>query len=210
MIRNLLLAAGLAVTLSACSTTQKTEGSGLLSVVTQNVLTIAGDGALSQADLSPIKGKAIQIEMTGFVEERNRGFLTNLVSAKTEGAGALLVRLGKPDFILEVVVNRAGNDAGKSSVPVLKTSRRTEAAVDLTLIVRDPINGQRISTQRVAAQSKYEQSRWVGVFDGSGEYFLRLGYSQQEVVGASFFSVTNSEELREELANKGWRKVNAP
>ena len=210
MIRNLLLAAGLAVTLSACSTTQKTEGSGLLSVVTQNVLTIAGDGALSQADLSPIKGKAIQIEMTGFVEERNRGFLTNLVSAKTEDAGALLVRLGKPDFILEVVVNRAGNDAGKSSVPVLKTSRRTEAAVDLTLIVRDPINGQRISTQRVAAQSKYEQSRWVGVFDGSGEYFLRLGYSQQEVVGASFFSVTNSEELREELANKGWRKVNAP
>ena len=210
MIRNLLLAAGLAVTLSACSTTQKTEGSGLLSVVTQNVLTIAGDGALSQADLSPIKGKAIQIEMTGFVEERNRGFLTNLVSAKTEDAGALLVRLGKPDLILEVVVNRAGNDAGKSSVPVLKTSRRTEAAVDLTLIVRDPINGQRISTQRVAAQSKYEQSRWVGVFDGSGEYFLRLGYSQQEVVGASFFSVTNSEELREELANKGWRKVNAP
>ena len=210
MIRNLLLAAGLAVTLSACSTTQKTEGSGLLSVVTQNVLTIAGDGALSQADLSPIKGKAIQIEMTGFVEERNRGFLTKLVSAKTEDAGALLVRLGKPDFILEVVVNRAGNDAGKSSVPVLKTSRRTEAAVDLTLIVRDPINGQRISTQRVAAQSKYEQSRWVGVFDGSGEYFLRLGYSQQEVVGASFFSVTNSEELREELANKGWRKVNAP
>jgi hypothetical protein len=210
MIRNLLLAAGLAVTLSACSTTQKTEGSGLLSVVTQNVLTIAGDGALSQADLSPIKGKAIQIEMTGFVEERNRGFLTNLVSAKTEDAGALLVRLGKPDLILEVVVNRAGNDAGKSSVPVLKTSRRTESAVDLTLIVRDPINGQRISTQRVAAQSKYEQSRWVGVFDGSGEYFLRLGYSQQEVVGASFFSVTNSEELREELANKGWRKVNAP
>ena len=62
----------------------------------------------------------------------------------------------------------------------------------------------------LTAQSKYNQSRWVGVFDGSGEYFLRLGYSQQEVVGASFFSVTNSEELREELANKGWRKVNAP
>jgi hypothetical protein len=210
MIRNLLLTAGLAATLSACSTTQKTEGSGLLSVVTQNVLTIAGDGALSQADLSPLKGKGIQIEMTGFVEERNRGFLSNLVSAKTEDAGALLVRSGKPDLILEVVVNRAGNDAGKSSVPVLKTSRRTEAAVDLTLIVRDPINGQRISNQRVAAQSKYEQSRWVGVFDGSGEYFLRLGYSQQEVVGASFISITNSEELREELANKGWRKVNAP
>jgi hypothetical protein len=210
MIRNLLLTAGLAATLSACSTTQKTEGSGLLSVVTQNVLTIAGDGALSQADLSPLKGKGIQIEMTGFVEERNRGFLSNLVSAKTEDAGALLVRSGKPDLILEVVVNRAGNDAGKSSVPVLKTSRRTEAAVDLTLIVRDPINGQRISNQRVAAQSKYEQSRWVGIFDGSGEYFLRLGYSQQEVVGASFISITNSEELREELANKGWRKVNAP
>jgi hypothetical protein len=210
MIKNLLLTAGLAATLSACSTTQKTEGSGLLSVVTQNVLTIAGDGALSQADLSPLKGKGIQIEMTGFVEERNRGFLSNLVSAKTEDAGALLVKSGKPDLILEVVVNRAGNDAGKSSVPVLKTSRRTEAAVDLTLIVRDPINGQRISNQRVAAQSKYEQSRWVGIFDGSGEYFLRLGYSQQEVVGASFISITNSEELREELANKGWRKVNAP
>ena len=96
MIRNLLLSVCLTASLSACSTTQKTEGSGLLSVVTQNVLTIAGDAAISQADFSPIKGKGIQIEMSGFVEEKNRGFLSNLVSSKAENAGSLLIRLGKP------------------------------------------------------------------------------------------------------------------
>jgi hypothetical protein len=203
MIRNLLLSVCLAASLSACSTTQKTEGSGLLSVVTQNVLTIAGDAAISQADFSPIKGKGIQIEMSGFVEEKNRGFLSNLVSSKAENAGSLLVRMGKPDLILEVVVNRAGNDAGKSNVPILKASRRTEATVDLTLTVRDPMTGQRISSQRVAALSKYEQAKWVGIVDGKGQYYVRSASSQQQVGGVG-------SRVSEELNNKSWTKVNAP
>jgi len=203
MIRNLLLSVCLAASLSACSTTQKTEGSGLLSVVTQNVLTIAGDAAISQADFSPIKGKGIQIEMSGFVEEKNRGFLSNLVSSKAENAGSLLVRMRKPDLILEVVVNRAGNDAGKSNVPLLKASRRTEATVDLTLTVRDPMTGQRISSQRVAAFSKYEQAKWVGIVDGKGQYYVRSASSQQQVGGVG-------SRVSEELNNKSWTKVNAP
>jgi hypothetical protein len=203
MIRNLLLSVCLAASLSACSTTQKTEGSGLLSVVTQNVLTIAGDAAISQADFSPIKGKGIQIEMSGFVEEKNRGFLSNLVSSKAENAGSLLVRMRKPDLILEVVVNRAGNDAGKSNVPILKASRRTEATVDLTLTVRDPMTGQRISSQRVAAFSKYEQAKWVGIVDGKGQYYVRSASSQQQVGGVG-------SRVSEELNNKSWTKVNAP
>jgi len=203
MIRNLLLSVCLAASLSACSTTQKTEGSGLLSVVTQNVLTIAGDAAISQADFSPIKGKGIQIEMSGFVEEKNRGFLSNLVSSKAESAGSLLVRMRKPDLILEVVVNRAGNDAGKSNVPILKASRRTEATVDLTLTVRDPMTGQRISSQRVAAFSKYEQAKWVGIVDGKGQYYVRSASSQQQVGGVG-------SRVSEELNNKSWTKVNAP
>ena len=203
MIRNLLLSVCLVASLSACSTTQKTEGSGLLSVVTQNVLTIAGDAAISQADFSPIKGKGIQIEMSGFVEEKNRGFLSNLVSSKAENAGSLLVRMRKPDLILEVVVNRAGNDAGKSNVPILKASRRTEATVDLTLTVRDPMTGQRISSQRVAAFSKYEQAKWVGIVDGKGQYYVRSASSQQQVGGVG-------SRVSEELNNKSWTKVNAP
>jgi hypothetical protein len=203
MFKNLVLAAFLAASLAACSTTQKTEGSGLLSVVTQNVLTIAGDAAITQADFSPIKSKGVQIEMSGFVEEKNRGFLTNLVSSKAEDAGALLVRLGKPDYILEVVVNRAGNDAGRSNVPILKASRRTEATVDLTLTVRDPVTGQRISSQRVAALSKYEQAKWVGIVDGKGKYYVRSASSQRQVDGLLPL-------ISEELNNKSWTKVNAP
>ncbi|WP_397597915.1 hypothetical protein [Sphingorhabdus sp.] len=203
MIRNLLLAVCLTAGLSACSTTQKTEGSGLLSVVTQNVLTIAGEAAVSQVDFSSIKSKGIQIEMTGFVEEKNKGFLTNLVASKAENAGALLVRLGKPDLILEVVVNRAGNDAGKSSVPILKASRRTEATVDLTLTFRDPMTGQRISSQRVAALSKYEQAKWVGIVDGKGQYFVRSASSEQQIGGVA-------SRVTEELNNKSWTKVIAP
>lgn len=203
MRQKLLIAAFLMASVNACSTTQKTEGSGLLSVVTQNVLTIAGDAAIAQADFSAVKGKGIQIELSGFVEEKNRGFLTNLVSSKAENEGALLVRFGRPALILEVVVNRAGNDAGKSNVPIIKASRRTEATVDLTLTVRDPVSGQRLSSQRVAALSKYEQAKWVGIVDGKGQYYVRTAASPQMGNGVG-------ARVSEELNNKSWTKVSAP
>lgn len=197
-----IAALALAMALSACSTTQKTGGEGLLSVVTQNVLTIAGSSAMDQADLRLLAGKGVTIELSGFVEERNRGFVSNLVSASAEASNARIVRTGTPDIILEVVINRAGNDAGSSRVPVIKSSRRTEATVDLTLNLRNPTTGERLSTQRVAALSKYEQSRWVGIIDGKGTYFVRSAAAQGDDSLRS--------RISDELENKNWLKVEAP
>lgn len=192
----------LAMSLAACSTTQKTGGEGLLSVVTQNVLTIAGNSAMERADLSLLPGKSVAVELSGFVEERNRGFISNLVSSKAEAARARLVRSGAPDVVLEVVINRAGNDAGSSNVPILKSARRTEATVDLTLNFRNPVTGERLSQQRVAALSKYEQARWVGLVDGKGAYFVRSTGVKGESGVIS--------RVSEELANKSWTRVDAP
>lgn len=201
-MRKNALALALAMSLAACSTTQKTGGEGLLSVVTQNVLTIAGNSAMEQADLSLLPGKSVAIELSGFVEERNRGFVSNLVSSKAEAAKARLVRNGAPDIVLEVVINRAGNDAGSSNVPVLKSARRTEATVDLTLNFRNPLTGERLSQQRVAALSKYEQARWVGLIDGKGAYFVRSAGAKDNGGVIS--------RISDELENKSWERVNAP
>lgn len=197
-----VLALSLAISLAACSTTQKTGGEGLLSVVTQNVLTIAGNSAMEQADFSLLSGRKVTIELSGFVEERNKGFVTNLVSSKAEASQALLARTGSPDIVLEVVINKAGNDAGSSGVPVLKAARRTEATVDVTLNFRNPATGKRLSQQRVAALSKYEQARWVGFIDGKGAYFVRAASAKDDGGVIS--------RISQELANKNWERVTAP
>ena len=147
---------------SACQSTQKTYGEGLVSVVSQNVVKLAGNSAITQADFSSIKGKKILVELTGFVEERTKGFIDNLVSSNAEKEGARLIRSGDPDILVEVVVNSAGNDQGTSRIPVINRALRTESVVDLTLIFRDPSTGSRISTQDIRGEAKYEQKRWVG------------------------------------------------
>ncbi len=197
-----VFALAMAASLTACSTTQKTGGEGLLSVVTQNVLTIAGNSAMEQADFSLLPGKSVTVELSGFVEERNRGFVANLVSSKAEAAKARLVRTGAPDIVLEVVINKAGNDAGSSGVPVLKAARRTEATVDLTLNFRNPVTGERLSQQRVAALSKYEQARWVGFIDGKGAYFVRATSAKDD--GGVMARISR------ELENKNWDRVSTP
>lgn len=155
-----------------CSSTQKTGGEGLVSVVAQNVVRIAGIRAMQSADLSAVKGKAAFVKLTGFVDDRNKNFLENLVRSKIEDSGARLVSEDKAAVTVEVVVNSAGNDRGASKVPLLTSSERTEGSVDMELIIRNTADGARLSSQNVSGLAKYEQSSVLGI-EGSGVYYVK-------------------------------------
>ena len=186
---------------SACQSTQKTYGEGLVSVVSQNVVKLAGNSAITQADFSSIKGKKILVELTGFVEERTKGFIDNLVSSNAEKEGARLIRSGDPDILVEVVVNSAGNDQGTSRIPVINRALRTESVVDLTLIFGDPSTGSRISTQDIRGEAKYEQKRWVGIIDESGKYYIKR---------SSMNNGNLADKVRSDITNDEWILVDRP
>ena len=186
---------------SACQSTQKTYGEGLVSVVSQNVVKLAGNSAITQADFSSIKDKKILVELTGFVEERTKGFIDNLVSSNAEKEGARLIRSGDPDILVEVVVNSAGNDQGTSRIPVINRALRTESVVDLTLIFRDPSTGSRISTQDIRGEAKYEQKRWVGIIDESGKYYIK---------SSSMNNGNLADKVRSDITNDEWILVDRP
>lgn len=155
-----------------CSTKQKTAGAGFVSVVAQNVVRISGVKAIKGVDLSPLKDRKTYVKLTGFVDDTNRGFIDHLVRSKAEDAGARLVSEANAQNIVEVVINSAGNDRGGSRVPVISRSERTEGSVDLDIIIRDVINGTKISTQNVRGEAKYEQTTVIGI-QGSGEYYVK-------------------------------------
>lgn len=58
--------------ISACQSTQKTTGEGLVSVVAQNVLKLAGDQAIKGANFNTVRGLPVKIELKGFVEKEQR------------------------------------------------------------------------------------------------------------------------------------------
>ena len=181
--------------ISACQSTQKTTGEGLVSVVAQNVLKLAGEQAIKGANFNTVRGLPVKIELKGFVEQKTKGFIENLVSAKAEKSGALLIRNGEPDIIIEAVVNSAGNDRGSSSIPIINRALRTESVVDLTIILRDANTGERLSTQDIRGESKYEQKRWVGIIDESGKYYVKSSLIAQEGIG---------EKIMSDIGNDGW------
>jgi hypothetical protein len=185
-----------AISLAACSQTQKTEGVGFISGTTQSVLTIAGNAAIVDADFSLIQSKQVSLNFTGFVEERNQGFLQNLVARRIEANGGTLARSGRADIEIEVIVNRAGNDQGSSAIPIIQQARRTEAVVDLTLIFRDPSSGKRLAEQNIRGEGKYEQARWVGI-QGRGKYFVRKFKPTGEILGSSVNRGLTTEEWTE-------------
>ena len=155
-----------------CSTTQKTGGEGMVSVIAHNVVRIAGIKAMQTVDLSSVKGKATFVKLTGFVDDRNRSFLENLVRSKSEEAGARLVSEDKAALTIEVVVNSAGNDRGASAVPLITSAERTEGTVNIDLIIRSTSDGTKISTQNAFGQAEYEQRSVLGV-SGSGTYYVK-------------------------------------
>ena len=185
-------------TLTACQSTQKTSGEGLISVVAQNVLKLAGEQAIKTVNFSAVSNKSVKVELKGFVEEKTQGFIENLVSSNAEINGALLIRNGEPEIIIETVVNSAGNDQGSSSIPILNRALRTESVVDLTIIFRDANSGKRISTQNIRGESKYEQKRWVGLIDESGKYYVKISLLNQDGIG---------NMIKSDLSNDGWLLV---
>ena len=184
--------------LTSCQSTQKTTGEGLISVVAQNVLKIAGNQAIQNADFSTLNNVPVTVELKGFVEEKTEGFIQNLVSSSAEKSGALLIRSGKPDIVIEAVVNSAGNDQGSSRVPVINRALRTESVVDLTIIFRDPDTGKRLSTQDIRGEAKYEQKTWVGVINESGKYYVKTSLSPKDGIG---------DLIRSDISNAEWTIV---
>lgn len=184
--------------LTSCQSTQKTTGEGLISVVAQNVLKIAGNQAIQNADFSTLNNVPVTVELKGFVEEKTEGFIQNLVSSSAEKSGAFLIRNGKPDIIIEAVVNSAGNDLGSSSVPVINRALRTESVVDLTIIFRDPDTGKRLSTQDIRGEAKYEQKTWVGVINETGKYYVKTSISPKDGIG---------DLIRSDISNAEWTIV---
>lgn len=184
--------------LTSCQSTQKTTGEGLISVVAQNVLKLAGNQAIENANFSNLNNVPVTVELKGFVEEKTEGFIKNLVSSSAEKSGALLIRNGKPDIIIEAVVNSAGNDQGSSRVPVINRALRTESVVDLTIIFRDPGTGKRLSTQDVRGEAKYEQKTWIGIIDESGKYYVKTSLSPNNGIG---------DLIRSDISNDGWTLV---
>jgi len=180
---------------SSCQSTQKTSGEGLISVVAQNVLKLAGNQAIKNANFSSVNNVKVKIELKGFVEEKTKGFIENLVSSNAEKSGALLIRNGEPSIIIETVVNSAGNDQGSSSIPVINRALRTESVVDLTIVFRDADTGKRISTQNLRGEAKYEQKTWVGVVNESGKYYVKDSLITSGSIG---------DQIRADISNGGW------
>lgn len=184
--------------LTSCQSTQKTTGEGLISVVAQNVLKIAGNQAIENANFSNLNNVSVTVELKGFVEQKTEGFIQNLVSSSAEKSGALLIRNGKPDIIIEAVINSAGNDQGSSRVPVINRALRTESVVDLTIIFRNPDTGKRLSTQNIRGEAKYEQKTWIGIIDESGKYYVKTSLSNKEGIG---------DLIRSDISNSEWTQV---
>jgi hypothetical protein len=152
-----------------------------VSAVAQNVVRIAGATAMRSADLSIIDGKTAFIKITGFADDRSRGFVDNLVGSRAESAGARLVQNPeKAQVLLEIAINNAGNDVGASS-HVVTSSERTEGVVDLTLTVRDASTGKRLSSQTVRGEAKYEQTSYLGVYRNDGYYYVKTANGFDEI-----------------------------
>ena len=181
--------------ITSCQSTQKTTGEGLISVVAQNVLKLAGNQAIKGANFSSVNNVKVKVELKGFVEEKTKGFIENLVSSNAEKNGALLIRNGEPSIIIEAVVNSAGNDQGSSRIPVINRALRTESVVDLTIVFRNADTGKRISTQDLRGEAKYEQKTWVGIIDESGKYYVKASLITSGGIG---------DQIRSDISNDGW------
>lgn len=159
--------------LSACSSTQKTGGQGMVSVIAQNVVRVAGAKAVRDLSLSELKGQKTHVQISGFVDEFNKGFINNLISGQVEDAGGRLVEKSNADILVEVGVNAAGNDNGRSDYFV-GSAERTEGSVDLTVVLRKAATGERVSSQTIRGYAKYQQGSFLRI-SGSGAYFFKQG-----------------------------------
>jgi hypothetical protein len=160
----------LALLVMGCSATQKTAGQGMVSVVAQNAVRIAGAEAISKLDLDEVRGKACTVEVTGFADDFTRGYVVNIVRDAVEDLGGRLAKPEEAEMVIEVAVNAAGNDLGANSYFV-GSSVRSEGSLNLTITARDSATGARISRQQIEGYAKYQQGSFLGI-TGSGAYFV--------------------------------------
>ena len=187
-MKKLTFLAALIVTIAgtaACSSTQKTEGQGMVSVVAQNVVRIAGKEAMADLDLSRANERRAYVDVTGFADAFSAGYIENLVRNRAEVDGGRLVTEANADIVIEVAVNAAGNDVGISSY-VVGGSSRSEGTVDLTITLRDSRTGERISRQQVVGYAKYLLGTFLGI-SGSGAYFVLKNDSWEIVDDPSYY-----------------------
>jgi len=182
MIRRsvVILAVFLTTIVSACSTTQKTAGQGMTSVVAQNVVRIATVEGLKGVDFSSVSGKAVLVSLTGFADDRNRGILELLFNSRVEAAGGRLVSdASAAQLRLEVAVLSAGNDQGGGGGFIV-SSERTESLVDLQMTVRDK-SGAVQYRRGIKGEAKYEQTSFM-VGTDKGRYKVKTASGQWEDV----------------------------
>ena len=159
--------------LSGCSSTQKTQGQGMVSVVAQNAVRIAGAEAVSKLEISEVYGKKSSVVVTGFADEFSRGYVLNLIRDAVEDAGGELQAEANAELVVQVAVNAAGNDLGGSDY-IIGGSQRSEGSINLTITVRDAATGSRVSRQQIEGYAKYQQGSFLGI-TGSGAYFVLRG-----------------------------------
>lgn len=173
------------VALAACSSTQKTGGQGMVSVVAQNVVRIAGNEAIRDLDITEVKDRKTYVSVTGFGDDFSSGYIQNLIRTEVENAGGKLAGEQFADTMVEVAVNAAGNDLGESRY-IVGGSTRSEGTVDLTITVRDLQSGDRLSTQKILGQAKYQQGSFLGI-SGAGAYFVLKGDDWQIVEDPAYY-----------------------
>lgn len=170
-VSSLLVIFAVLAVLTACSTTQKTPGGGMVSVVAQNVVKVAGYRAVRDLDLKIVSGRKTFLEITGFNDGANRGFIESLMRNQVELVGGTLVDKQRADVTVEVIVNVAGIDHGTSSYFV-GGAERSEGAFDVSILVRNALEGSRLSSQTIRGYAKYQEGSFLGI-KGSGAYFVK-------------------------------------
>ena len=170
-LRNAFIVLTATCLLSACSTTEKSGGQGMVSVVAQNVVRIAGQQAIRSLSLTELDGIKCTVVVSGFADDFNRGYVENLIKNEVEENGGKLVNQQYAEYVVDVGVNAAGNDKGASSY-IVGGAQRTEGSVDLTVTVRSLVSGDKMSSQTIRGEAKYQQGSILGI-TGSGAYFVK-------------------------------------
>lgn len=184
-MKNLFASFVVILFVSGCSSTQKTAGEGMVSVVAQNVVRIAGSQATKNLDVKEVNGQPVFVEVTGFADDFSKGYVLNLIRDKVEDEGGRLVSQSYAELIVEVAVNAAGNDLGASGY-IVGGSSRSEGTVDLTVTVRNPKSGERLARQQIVGYAKYQQGTFLGI-TGSGAYFVLADDNWEIVADPTYY-----------------------
>lgn len=147
----------------------------------QNVVRISCVQAFRDADFSALDGKATELKLSGFADDKNRGILELTCKSRAEEAGARIVPAGSGEMELEIGTMTAGNDAGRSSFPIISHSERVEGTADLQATIRNLKDGMVVSTQPLKGLAKYQQTTFLGI-QGRGNYYVQNGKGKFEKV----------------------------